>query len=155
MSLDRFARAFVVVFLLLALDAPDARAAQDSLADAKGLKCEFPLHAVGTWRGGEPHAEIRTSTLLIAFKEIDVRDGFATAVGGFGPPSINVRLSAGSLHLMQVGSSASLYVTTVFSKATREGWLFAAHTRHEYTEVSVPGYTSRPEQYYGECQVEQ
>ena len=28
-----------------------------------------------------------------------------------------------------------------------------AQTRHEFTEVSLPGYTSSPEQYYGDCQV--
>jgi len=27
------------------------------------------------------------------------------------------------------------------------------HTRHEYTEVRLPGFTSRPEQYYGECEI--
>jgi len=31
------------------------------------------------------------------------------------------------------------------------GKLRAVHTRHEYTEVSLPGFTSRPEQYYGDC----
>jgi len=29
------------------------------------------------------------------------------------------------------------------------------HARHEYTEVSLPGYTSRPEQYYGECEAKE
>jgi hypothetical protein len=27
------------------------------------------------------------------------------------------------------------------------------HSRHEYTDVSLPGYTSSPEQYYGECEI--
>ncbi len=36
-------------------------------------------------------------------------------------------------------------------KRKEQGKLKAVHTRHEYTEVSLPGYTSRPEQYYGEC----
>jgi hypothetical protein len=29
----------------------------------------------------------------------------------------------------------------------------AVHTRHEYTMISLPGFTSRPEQYYGECAI--
>ena len=35
--------------------------------------------------------------------------------------------------------------------AVGDGKLRAVHTRHEYTEVSLPGFTSRPEQYYGDC----
>jgi hypothetical protein len=40
----------------------------------------------------------------------------------------------------------------VFDKETRAGRLQAVHTRHEYTAVSLPGFTSRPEQYYGDCE---
>jgi hypothetical protein len=47
----------------------------------------------------------------------------------------------------------ALYVTTVFNTESRPGKLQAVHTRHEYTPVSVPGFTSRPEQYYGDCDV--
>jgi len=48
-----------------------------------------------------------------------------------------------------------LYTTRIFPKETRAGKLQAVHTRHEYTEISLPGFTSRPEQYYGECDVRQ
>jgi hypothetical protein len=27
----------------------------------------------------------------------------------------------------------------------------AVHTRHEYTDISLPGFTSRPEMYIGDC----
>ena len=59
----------------------------------------------------------------------------------------------GTLHLVQAFREGPLYVTTVFPKETRGGRLQAAHTRHEYTLVSMPGYTSRPEQYIGECEL--
>ena len=39
-------------------------------------------------------------------------------------------------------------------KPGQEGRWLAVHTRHEYTDVSLPGYTSRPEQYYGSCAIE-
>jgi hypothetical protein len=41
----------------------------------------------------------------------------------------------------------------VFDRPGRNGTLLAAHSRHEFTPVQLPGFTSRPEQYYGECDV--
>jgi hypothetical protein len=59
---------------------------------------------------------------------------------------------------MQMDNSGPLYLTTVFSAGGRDqlpgARLRAVHTRHEFTSVSLPGFTSRPEQYYGECEVE-
>jgi hypothetical protein len=49
--------------------------------------------------------------------------------------------------------SGPLYTTTVLAKESRDGRLLAIHTRHEYTDVSLPGFTSRPEMYLGECAV--
>ncbi len=46
-----------------------------------------------------------------------------------------------------------MYTTTIFPSEARAGKLKAVHTRHEYTQVSLPGYTSRPERYYGECEI--
>ena len=126
--------------------------AQDALARVTALSCRFTLLATGTWQNGEARADVKPSTLSIAFKDIDLQDGMATVVEAFGPSEIVVRLSGGNLHLMQMGgSSGALYVTSVFSRQTREGRLQAVHTRHEYAEISVPGFTSRPEQYYGDC----
>jgi hypothetical protein len=141
----------LIVITLASLDPPAAQ--QRPLSDIRGLNCRFSIYASGTWTKGEAQAEVKPSSLSIGFKAIDTQDGTADAVGGFGPAHIVVRLAAGSLHFLQVGSSGSLYVTTVFNKAPRPGRLQAVHTRHEYTEVSLPGFTSRPEQYYGECEV--
>ena len=76
------------------------------------------------------------------------------AVGAYGAMHIVVRYSASTLHLIQMaGTSGALYVTTVFQKETSPGKRLAVHSRHEYTAVSLPGFTSRPEQYYGECEI--
>jgi hypothetical protein len=64
-----------------------------------------------------------------------------------------VRLSQGTIHFVQAFRDGPLYVTTIFAKESRDGKLKAVHTRHEYTDVSLPGFTSKPEQYYGECGV--
>ena len=55
---------------------------------------------------------------------------------------------------MQSFRNGPLYVTTVIGRPAGAGKWLAVHTRHEYTDVSLPGYTSRPEQYYGSCTLE-
>ena len=72
----------------------------------------------------------------------------------FGASYIVVRFAEGYLHFMQTLSSGPLYLTTILAEPSREGRLKAVHTRHEYTQVSLPGYTSRPESYLGDCSVE-
>jgi hypothetical protein len=52
---------------------------------------------------------------------------------------------------MQMHDVGPLYTTTVVARETTEGRLMAVHTRHEYTDVRLPGYTSRPEMYLGDC----
>ena len=66
---------------------------------------------------------------------------------------IIAKLSGNILHLIESFRDGPVYMTTVFSAETRPGKLKAVHTRHEYSDVSVPGFTSSPEQYYGECEV--
>jgi hypothetical protein len=100
-----------------------------------------------------PQAELKTATLSLRFDSVNPDDGTARVVGAFGPSDIIVRLSGDTLHLIQSFREGPLYATTVFPKETRAGRLQAVHTRHEFTDVSLPGYTSSPEQYYGDCQV--
>jgi hypothetical protein len=127
--------------------------AQEKLAKAKSLKCVFQTVTTVSWTGGQPHAEIKPTNLTIGFDEIDADEGTARIVGSFGPSDIIVRLSAGTLHFVQSFREGPVYTTTIFPKETRAGSLQAVHSRHEYTEISLPGFTSRPEQYYGECAV--
>lgn len=138
----------------LTAQAPGTRgAAQDRLAAARTATCTFSLLATGTWTDGEAEAELKSSTLSFRFVDIDTEDATAEAVGQFGPADIITRLSGDYLHFLQMFRVGPLYATTIFNRETRDGKFMATHTRHEYTDVSLPGFTSRPEQYYGECEV--
>ena len=137
-----------VAALGLALQAPD------SLANLKKLQCTFPIQATGTWVDNVPKADVKPAKLSVGFDAIDVGGGTADTLGQFGPLHITVRLTGTTLHFMHMDSGGALYLTTVFAPGKGQlpgGKLRAVHTRHEYTEVSLPGFTSRPEQYYGEC----
>jgi len=61
-------------------------------------------------------------------------------------------MADGYVHFMQVFRTGPLYTTTVFDKDAN-GKLKAVHSRHEYFAVPLPGATSSPEQYYGECEI--
>jgi hypothetical protein len=130
---------------------PNAPAAR--LANAKALTCTFSVVASGTWKDGVAVASQKPATLTIGFSSVDTADGTADAVGDSGKAHITVRAVGNYLTLMQMDPYGALYVTTVFNTETKNGRLLAVHTRHEYTPVQLPGLTSRPEQYYGDCQV--
>jgi len=145
-------RALLIV--LFAAVTGQAQTPAQGLQNVKSLTCEFQLMATGTWTpDGETRAEIRPRRLTLGFANIDTQDGSAEVASTVGAPHIVVQFSGGYLHFMQIGGSGFLYTTTVFSKVSRPGKFKAVHTRHEYTEASIPGYTSRPEQYYGECEM--
>jgi len=129
------------------------RSVEYRLAKVKSLKCAFSLYVTGTWKEAEPQAELKPVKLTLQFDDIDTDEGTAQAIGMFGPTHMIARLAVWSLHFMEIGSSGTLNITTIFDKETRNGRLKAVHTRHEYTDVSLPGFTSRPEQYYGDCEV--
>ncbi|MBM3778060.1 MAG: hypothetical protein FJW23_07445 [Acidimicrobiia bacterium] len=57
------------------------------------------------------------------------------------------------MHLLAIDNSGPVYLTTVFDSPGRPGRYKAAHSRHEFTPVSLPGFTSRPEQYVGDCEL--
>ncbi len=123
------------------------------LANAATLRCTFTIQATGTWKAGESEASIKPAKVSVAYNAVDAQEGTAEAVGDAGKSHITVRLLGSYLHFMQLDPYGALYVTTVMDTETRDGKLQAVHTRHEYTPVSLPGLTSRPEQYYGECQI--
>ena len=154
MSLNRHhgLLALVLVWAFFVGCALTARA-QDRLSTAKTATCTFPLIATGTWTDGDPDADVTTSDLSFRFEAIDIEDATAEAVGPFGASHIITRLSGEYLHFLQMFQAGPLYSTTIFNRETRDGKPMAVHTRHEYTIVSLPGFTSRPEQYYGECEV--
>jgi hypothetical protein len=132
-------------------------ASRDRLARAKSIRCEFPAMSSVEWdkTTGKAVAEVKSSTLSMGFDRIDADQGTARVLGPFGASEIIVRNSGGTLHLLQSFNEGPLYATTVFPEQISDGRFRAVHTRHEFTQVSLPGFTSRPEQYYGACAADQ
>lgn len=141
------------IMLLGMLARPAAQASDRgaSLAAARTAQCEFTLYSVGSWKAGEPHVDVKPATLSFRFEGIDADSGTARVVGPFGPSDIIARLALENLHFMQSFREGPIYLTTIIARPAGAGRWLAVHTRHEYTDVSLPGYTSRPEQYYGSC----
>ena len=143
----------LIMMLSLAQGMATPAAAQTGLADITQATCTFSLVATGTWTEGEPEVELDPSTLSVRFVEIDADAATANIEGRYGESHLITRLSGDYLHFMQLFSVGPLYVTTIIDRETTDGKLMAAHSRHEYTDVRLTGHTSRPEQYYGECEV--
>ncbi len=145
--------AAVLLFVPFSFSAQDA--AKGRLATAKRLKCTFPLFAAGTWsKEGEPKAETKPAKLVLQFQDINTDEGTARLEGSVGGTyDIIVRYAGGYLHFIQSFLDGPLYTTTVLEKQTSGGKLKAMHSRHEYTDFALPGFTSSPEQYYGECEI--
>jgi hypothetical protein len=125
----------------------------ERLGAATALECRFTTVAAGSWENGVPKSEVMPIELKLTFANINVDEGTADANSQFGDFYVAVRFSTGYLHLMQMFSSGPLYTTTVMSRETTDGRMMAIHTRHEYTPATVPGFTSRPETYLGDCAV--
>jgi len=123
------------------------------LLNAKSVRCTFPVVATGTWTVDRPEAITKPAQLTMAFASINAEEGTADAVDDTRKSHITVRVIGNYLNFMQIDAYGALYVTTVFNAEAKNGRLLAVHTRHEYTPVQLPGLTSRPEQYYGECEV--
>lgn len=135
-------------------DAAQAQAAlQRRLAAATSVECRFTTLATGTWDGGTPSAKVTETELETSFFDINVDEGTAEAESPFGASLIIVRYAEGYLHLMQMAYAGPLHVTTILARETKDGRLMAVHTRHEYTPTSLPGFTSRPEMYIGDCAI--
>ncbi len=124
---------------------------EKKLLAAKVLKCEFSTLTTGDWEGDKTKATVSTSKLEIAFSSIDIDEGTAEADGGYGNAFIAVKYAQGYLHFLQISDAGPLYVTTVLATETTPGHFRAIHTRHEFSPTKVPGFTSRPETYIGEC----
>jgi len=131
-----------------------AQSAQGALGRAKAIKCSFPVMAVGTWGKEKPDIRVQPSTHpTMEFEQINTDEGTAVLKGDYGKYDIIVRYANGYLHFIQSFLDGPLYTTTVLEKTTASGKYKAMHSRHEYTDVALAGFTSSPEQYYGECEV--
>lgn len=125
-----------------------------SLTDVTGLACEFSTITTGNWtKAGEASITPAPSTLTVEFNSINTTEGSANLKGGTGNLVITLMLLGGNLHLVVTNPGGALYLTTVTPAEARPGRYRAVHTRHELTETAVviPGYTSRPEMYLGDC----
>ena len=134
--------------------APPIAMAQGRLATAKSLRCRFSLSATGRWEpDGTARSTLAPTKLTLLFEAIDADDGTARLRTGAVAADVVARQSGGYLHLMQVFKTGAMYTTTVFDQEATRGAFRAVHSRHESFAVPLPGATSTPEQYYGECQV--
>ena len=148
----RIAVAFTALTLGGVAAAQD-RALQEQLRNATRIDCSFSEVVKADWIDGATEFGAEPVEFEAAFFDIDVESGTAEAEGRFGASYIIVRYAQGYLHFMQTLNSGPLYLTTVLAQPTTDGRLKAVHTRHEYTQVSLPGFTSRPEMYLGDCTV--
>jgi len=144
-----------LVLLVIASLAPVSNAfAQERLLNTRTLDCSFDVISTGGWADGDAAASVTDSALSLRFEEIDTDGATAEIVGPYGASQIIVRQTGDYLHLVQMFTVGPLYTTTVIDRETVDGRFMAVHTRHEYTDTQLVGFTSRPEQYYGDCVVE-
>ena len=80
--------------------------AEERLSTAKALECTFTVMTTGTWRDGVPQTESKAASLAIAFQAIDTDEGFARAVGAFGPSHTTVKPSPDSSSAAPSGKAA-------------------------------------------------
>ena len=144
----------VSLALLLVAGSSDAQdGVKGSLAKATHIKCTFPLMVVGTWSATQPEAKVKPANIVLEFENIKADEGTADLKSTYGKYDIVVRYAEGYLHFIQSFLNGPLYTTTILEKKTASGKLKAMHSRHELTDFALPGITSSPEQYYGECEV--
>jgi len=146
----------LVAVLVLAASSAQAqnRQLQEKLRNAERIDCSFSTIVTGDWEGTDTITEAAPSDLKAAFFDISIDEGTAEAEGRFGASFIVVRTAESYLHFMQMFRAGPLYMTTVLAQETADGKLKAMHTRHEYSPTKLPGFTSRPEMYIGECEVQ-
>lgn len=142
----------VSLILLLAPPLP-AQSSDSPLATATHLRCTFSLMASSRLQGDDPVAEIRDASLELEFEDVNADEGTARLASDFGTYDIIVRYAGGYLHFIQSFLDGPLHVTTILDVETADGKLKAMHSRHEYTDFALPGFTSSPEQYYGTCEI--
>jgi len=140
--------AILVAFVFIPLSA-----SAQALAKVSSIRCTFPLMASSSLHADDPKAEIKPAMLELQFDEINADEGTAQWKSGYGAYDIVVRYAQGYLNFIQSFREGKIYLTTVLEQKNKNGKFKAMHSRHEFTVVSLPTFTSSPEQYYGECEV--
>jgi hypothetical protein len=129
---------------------------KNPLAAVKSLKCTFPVYTVGSWKNGEPKAEVKQAQqFTLEIDEIDADSGTARITGTSGPTHVTALLTISSLHFVERTVTGTLTITTVFASEGNVRTFRAVHSRHDYLPMSLPGYVSEPSvsQNYGQCEV--
>jgi hypothetical protein len=128
---------------------------KNPLAQVKSLKCQFSIYSSGSWKNGEPQAQIRQpEQLTLEVDEIDTDSGSARVTGTSGPADVVSLLTVSSLHFMERSVTGTLNITTVFVGEPNAKTFRAVHARHDYLPMSLPGFVSEPSvsQHYGTCE---
>ena len=128
---------------------------KNPLAQVKSLKCRFTIYTSGSWKNGEPQAQIRQpEQLSLDVDEIDTDSGSARVTGTSGPADVVSLLTVSSLHFMERSVTGTLNITTVFVGEPNAKIFRAVHARHDYLPMSLPGFVSEPSvsQHYGTCE---
>jgi len=154
MSIRKTVPALVFALALLMVPCSSkAQATKGPLATVQSIKCSFTLMVVGTWGEKEPEAKVKPASRVLQFDAINADEGSAVLKDDYGKSDIIVRYSGGYLHFIQSKLDGPLYTTTILEKKTASGKLKAMHSRHEFTDYALVGFTSSPEQYYGDCEI--
>jgi hypothetical protein len=148
----------VALVTVLTLAQPPAAVAQSRelqrrLQAAKSINCTFSQVATVEWDSGAPQATAAPAEREARFHEIDVDGGTAESGSEYGDSFISVRYSTGYLHFMQISDVGPLWITTVLAMESENGRMKAVHTRLEYAATTLPGFATRPEIYFGDCEV--
>ena len=150
MSKTKILSVFSAVCVLLLLPRPSNAQA---LAKVTSVRCKFSVMAISSLRNEPPTAEIKPSDLELQFDAINADEGTAQLKSNIGAYDIIVRYAPGYLSFIQSYREGKVYLTTILEQKTKAGKFKAMHSRHEFTTVALPGITSSPEQYYGECEI--
>jgi hypothetical protein len=129
---------------------------KNPLAQVKSLNCRFTIYTSGSWKNGEPQAQVRQPEQLnLDVDEIDTDSGSARVTGTSGPADVVSLLTVSSLHFMERSVTGTLNITTVFVGEPNAKVFRAVHARHDYLPMSLPGFVSEPSvsQHYGSCEV--
>jgi hypothetical protein len=146
----------LVLFLFASAGLDAQTPALNLLAAIKNLKCSFSMSASGTWQKGEPQARIKMGPVTtFQYTEIDTAESTANVVGLASSGHVVAQLFGANLHFLEMRSTGSLMLTTVFAQESHDKKLKAVHTRADYLPISIPGFVTQPEvsQHYGECEI--
>ena len=148
---------YLLFFCLLALLAntihvsAQASEKKNALAEIRMLKCTFPAAATGSWKDWTAKAEIdQGPALTLVIDEIDIDGGTAR----IGTTHTTALLTQNSVHFMERTMAGSLTMITVLAQKSPQGKMRAVRSRHDYLQMSIPGFVAEPNvsQHYGECE---